>query len=270
MLRPVISVDPAAAPGTAQIQIGNVVATDSSGNAVSMASASAAVQIQAGSFTQSFAAASVVNAASLQSGPISPGEILTVFGRQELSNTSAVLFNGVNAPILYAGPAQVNAIVPFGLDTSAAATLEIRGQGQSLGTVSLPTAAVSPALFTQSGTGLGPGAILNQDYTLNSPFNPATAGSVVMVYGTGFGLLTPPAVDGQTATGQASTAMRVTATVGGIPTDVLYAGAAPGLIAGVVQINMRIPVSLAPGPTAQVLFTIGSSVVAPGVTVSTQ
>ena len=271
LLRPLVSVDPNATPGTAQIRIGNVVATDPTGTALALPPVSGTVQIIAGSFTQSFVAGGIVNAASLLAGPISPGEIVTIFGGAGLSGTTDVQFNGVHAPILYAGPGQVNAVVPLGLDPSKPATLEIFAAGLSLGMVTpLSTAAVSPALFTQDSDGVGPGAILNQDSTLNSPSNPASAGSIIMVYGTGFGPLNPPATDGQPATGQANTQMAVTATVGGIQGDVIYAGAAPGLIAGAVQINVRVPHNLAPTPAAIVLLSVGSVTAPAGVTVSTQ
>ena len=271
LLRPLISVDPNATPGTAQMRIGNVVATDPSGTALALPPVSATVQIIGGSFTQSFVAGGIVNAASLLAGPISPGEIVTIFGGAGLSATTDVQFNGVSAPLLYAGPGQVNAVVPLGMDPSKPATLGIFAAAQSLGVVTpLSTAAVSPALFTQDSDGVGPGAILNQDSTLNSPSNPASAGSIIMVYGTGFGPLNPPATDGQPATGQANTQMPVTATVGGIQSDVTYAGAAPGLIAGAVQINVRVPHNLAPSPAAIVLLSVGSVTTPAGVTVSTQ
>lgn len=270
LLRPLISVNPNAAPGSAQIRISNVAATDPGGEPAAVAPASAAVQIQAGTFTQAFAAATIVNAASLLGGSLSPGEIITIWGGAALGNASTVLFNGTAGPLLYTGPGQVNAIVPFGLDLTGPATVEIRSASQSLGTASMPTASVSPALFTQSSNGLGPGAILNQDYTLNSPSNPASAGSVVMLFGTGFGQVVPAANDGQTAVGQAPTKVPVTATVGGIATDVLYAGAAPGLIEGLAQINIRIPHNLPPGVAAPVVLKSGSASTEMGVTVSTQ
>jgi len=270
LLRPLVEVSPHATPGTAQLRIGNVVASQPDGTGLMLSPVSSAVQIQAGSFTQSFVAAGIVNAASLLPGPISPGEIITIFGGAALSETSAVVCNGISAPILYKGPGQVNAVVPFGLDPTKPASLDIRAQEQSLGTASLAAATVSPALFTQSSNGTGPGTILNQDYTLNSPSNPARAGSVIMIYGTGFGALNPAATDGQPATGEADTQLPVVASVGGIVTDVLYAGAAPGLIAGVVQINIRIPQNLAPAPTAMVLLTVGSVGAPAGVVVSTQ
>jgi uncharacterized protein (TIGR03437 family) len=45
-------------------------------------------------------------------------------------------------------------------------------------------------------------------------------------------------------------------TVGGIPATVLYAGAAPGLVAGVVQLNVGLPINLSPGRYA-LIWTAG-------------
>lgn len=269
LLRPVVVVDPAASPGAAQIRIQNVMASDQNGKPVSIPSTAATVQIQAGLPALPFAAGGVVNAGSLMSGPVSPGEIVTIFGGAGLAAASKVLFNGVSAPLLYAGAGQINAIVPFGLDPSKAASLEILTPAGSLGTLSLSAAAVSPALFTQSSSGLGPAAILNQDYSLNSYSNPAPAGSTVMIYGTGFGTLVPQPADGQTATVAAPTVLPVTATVGGVAANVTYAGAAPFLVAGVVQINVQIP-DLRPGQALPISMSIGGIATALGSTVSVQ
>ena len=105
---------------------------------------------------------------------------------------------------------------------------------------------------------------------MNSFANPASAGSVIMVYGTGFGALNPPLSDGQAATDAVPTLLPVTATVGGVPANVLYAGAAPGLVAGLVQINLQIPAGLAPSPAIPLSVMVGGVAAAPGVTVSIQ
>ena len=270
LLRPIVLVDPASFPGSAQIHVGNVIATDQNGLSVNVSSVDGTVQIGAGSAGQSFAAGTVVNAGSLLSGPVSPGEIVTIFGGSDLAAASDVRFNGITTPILYAGPGQINAIVPFGLDPSTSANLEVFTPGGSLGKLTLPAAAVSPALFTQSSNGTGPGAILNADYTENSYSNPAARGSIVMLYGTGFGAFIPATPDGQTASGQARTALPVTAFIGGIGTDVFYAGAAPGLVAGVAQINLRVPGNVPPNPSVPVVLRIGGVTLAAGVTIAIQ
>ncbi len=128
----------------------------------------------------------------------------------------------------------------------------------------------APAIFTVSGNGTGPGAILNEDYTVNSFSNPAAPGSVILVYATGFGPLSPPAADGEIATAAAPTTLTVSARIAGIPSEVTYAGAAPGLIAGVVQINVRIPKGAGPNPAAPILLSAGSAATPAGVTVALQ
>ena len=210
-------------------------------------------------------AAGVLNAASFAPGPVSPGEIVTLLGN--LPNTTPrVLFNGIPAPILYAGLNQVNAVVPFGLPPDTPANLEVR-TGNGSATLSVPVVSATPAVFALGSTGTGQGAILNQDLTINSPDNPATPGSFVMLYGTGFGMLDPQPADGQIADRAAATRLAVTASIGGIPADVTYAGAAPGLIAGVVQVNLRIPDGVASNLAAPVSLTIGQ-VTASNVTVA--
>jgi uncharacterized protein (TIGR03437 family) len=268
LLRTVISVDPNVSPGLAQIRISKASSSDPDGNPISLRSAAAAVQIQAGSAVQPFALSRIVNAASLLPGPVSPGEIITILGGADLAGVSTVLFNGVRAPILYTGPTQVNTIVPFNLDPNATVNLEIRTPERSFATGSVSLVTAAPAIFTQDASGAGPGAILNEDYTINSYLNPASADSVIVLYGTGFGPLTPPALDGQTATGPASTLMPVTATIAGVPAVVTYAGAAPGCIAGVVQINVQVPKNVLSNPVAPISLTVGSMTTPAGATVS--
>jgi uncharacterized protein (TIGR03437 family) len=136
--------------------------------------------------------------------------------------------------------------------------------------MSLPVAPTSPAIFTLSSTGLGSAAILNQDYTVNSFDNPASPGSIIMIYGTGFGLLQSPVIDGQAVVTPDLTVLPVSATVAGMQADVVYAGAAPGLIAGVIQINVRLPAGLAHDLIAPLVLTVSGSSTINGVIVAVQ
>jgi uncharacterized protein (TIGR03437 family) len=267
LLKIFVAVDSGASPGDAGIRLTRVAAAAPNGDSATVKSQAGTVQIRSGTGGGLLAAQGVLNAASLLPGPVSPGEIVTLLGAIPRSQ-AVVLFNGIPAPILYADPYQVNAVVPFGLDLSGPATLELRDQDTTVTKVSVPVSATAPAIFTTDATGIGAGAILNPDYSPNSMTNPTSAGSAVMVFGTGFGVLTPPAADGQIATGIALTQSPVQATVGGIPAEVMYAGAAPGLIDGVVQINVRLPASLAPTDSAPVTLKMGSAETQAGVTVA--
>jgi uncharacterized protein (TIGR03437 family) len=52
--------------------------------------------------------------------------------------------------------------------------------------------------------------------------------------------------------------LAVTVTIGGIPAVVAYAGSAPGLISGVMQVNVTIPLT-APTGTQPVVVTVGTA-----------
>jgi uncharacterized protein (TIGR03437 family) len=212
----------------------------------------------------SFTAAGVLNAASFAGGAVAPGLIVTIFGtglgpadltvaavpdRQfpsELSGTR-VLFDGAAAPLIYVSATQVSAVVPFGLAGRSTTVMEVEARGVRSQSVFMPVAAVAPAIFTQNAQGFGPGAILNEDFTVNGPDRAAAPGSIVVVFGTGGGVVAPATEDGRLADAASNTVARVTAEVDGQPADVLYAGGAPDLIAGVLQVNIRLPANLGPG-----------------------
>jgi uncharacterized protein (TIGR03437 family) len=254
-------------PGAAQVSLTNVVASDATGEPVTIQPASATVQIQSGG-TPVFSAQSLLNGASFLAGPVGPGEIITLLGVVPASST--VLFNGVSAPVLYSGTGQINAIVPFGLDLSGPADLQIQSQGAIVAEQSIPVAPVAPAIFTQSGTGGGPAAALNQDSTANSFSNPAAANSVLMLFGTGFGLTQTPLPDGQVTTGPSALVLPVSATIGGVAATVTYAGAAPNQIGGLTQINVLVPAGLPSNPNTPIALTVANVTTPLGVTVSIQ
>jgi uncharacterized protein (TIGR03437 family) len=54
----------------------------------------------------------------------------------------------------------------------------------------MPVAARSPGIFSQDGSGVGQGYILNQNGALNSRANPARPGDKVTIFATGVGSMT--------------------------------------------------------------------------------
>ena len=85
-------------------------------------------------------------------------------------------------------------------------------------------------------------AIANQDGTPNSATNPAQQGSAIMVYMSGMGQTNPASVD----------VVPVNAFVGGISSPPQYVGAAMGLVAGITQVNVRIPTNNCTSDTSSV------------------
>ncbi len=187
----------------------------------------------------------VVNAASYSGAAVSPGEIVTIFGANfGTQDNMQVLFDGLQATLLYVTPTQLGATVPYA--TPAATTsLVIKSQGQSSAPIAIPVVPATPSIFTTDASGKGQGAILNQDSSINGATNPAAAGSVVVLYGTGGGILTSDS--------PARLALPVSATIGGLDAPVLYAGIAPGLVSGAVQINLQVPIGVQSGAVPVIL-----------------
>jgi uncharacterized protein (TIGR03437 family) len=182
-----------------------------------------------------------------------------------------VLFDGVAAPMIYSQTGQVAAVVPYSLAGKTTTQVTVEYQGVSSAAEPMAVAASAPAIFTLNANGLGQGAILNQDYSLNTGLNPAAGGSIVMLWATGGGLTSPPSTDGVIAGSVPSKLLLpVSVTIGGIPAEVIYAGPAPGLVAGALQVNVRVPLNVSPAVDIPVQLQVGNAVSPPGVTVALQ
>jgi len=217
----------------------------------------------------------VVNGASFLDGPVAPGELVTIFGAnlgpvaaagaqldgQRITDNTAgttVMFDGVAAPLLYTSATQINAVVPFGV-AGPTTQIQVMYQGNAVASTTVAVQAASPAVFALNGSGGGQGAILNQNLTVNSSSNSAALGSVVVLYATGAGLTTPTSQDGElTVAPYPLPNLPVSVTIEGVPAQVLYAGAAPGLVAGVIQINVVVPETAWVAPFDQVVVTVGN------------
>ncbi len=216
--------------------------------------------------------ASVLNAASLfpgyvtpyPTGAVAPGEIVTLFGNGFGSSTPTVSFGISRAQVFYSSNCQLNAAAPFEMNPGFTTLVTVQlGSGQMLGPIKLPVVESVPGIFTINASGSGQGAILNQDSTVNSASNPALRGSIVSVYMTGAGALNPPLGDGLngpvTAPFPAPLA-DISATIGGLAAPVAFAGQAPGLIAGVTQVNIQIPQNAPVGAAVPVTIYAGGYV----------
>jgi uncharacterized protein (TIGR03437 family) len=187
--------------------------------------------------------ASVTNAATFLSGSVAPGELLTIFGRG-FGPDSRVSFDGLPVTPYYAGSSQVNVIAPVRLQARSSTTIRIATGDAMTNSVVVPVARASPGIFVISReAGRNQGAILNEDSSVNGPANPAVHGSVIQIFATGV------------VADRGSVAVRI----GGRPAEVLFAGQAPGLLAGVIQLNARVPEDAAPGDVTIVLSQEESS-----------
>ncbi len=261
----------------AQVNAPQGLALDAKGNVYVADSANNAVR-ELQPLASGIAITAVVSAASNQPGPISPGDVVTIYGSglgaagvvyslangmvpEALAGTT-VYFNSAAAPVLYASSTQINVVAPFGL-TGQTAQVVVNYLGQNSAPQSVSVVPASPALFTLNATGSGQAAALNQDSTLNGPNNPAKAGSYIILYGTGTGQTNPPSQDGAVAAVPLGLPnLPITVTIGGQPAPITgggYAGAAPSIVEGVTQVNARVPTGLPSGQVAVQLQQNGST-----------
>jgi len=205
----------------------------------------------------------LTNSASNLAGQLAPNTALTYYAPNLPARQLTIRINGLGAAILYSGSGQINFVVPQDVPVGATASLEILDGSTLLLSTALPVVVASPAIFTSSGQGTGQGAILNRDSSANGPANAAARGSIIQVYGTGFGAALPP-----DAGGLRRLALGVTATIGGVPAQVDYAGLVPNSTPGLQQFNVVVPPNAPTGNAISVQLTIEGIASQPGVTVA--
>ena len=234
-----------------------------------------------GSRAPRFDASAVVNAASFVPGMV-PGSLATVFAagvRDDEGSTVAeslplpnvmagvsVTVGGVAAPLYsisnISGREQVSFQVPFELAGRSSAPVVVTRDGQSSASADVPLMPVQPGVYTSDGSAAI--AVHAADYSLVAPQRPLERGEYAFIYVSGLG-----AVNNQPASGAASPAAPpatasadVRVTLGGVPSEVPFAGLAPGF-AGVYQLNFLGPAGAASG--SQVLAVSANGVAAPDV-----
>jgi uncharacterized protein (TIGR03437 family) len=199
-------------------------------------------------------AISIVNAASMTAGPISPGELLTILGLNIGPNVSTnlpglqVLFDGVPATLLYASPTQVNLVAPFEIagKTSVSFAVEFNGERYSTAMTAAPTA---PGIFTADGTGVG---------ELSGVRGAVSQGSIIHLLATGLGQTMPAEVTGEIVSdGTPKPIAPISVTVGGISAKVLSVVAEQNNIAGLFTLDILVPAGITPGPAVPVVLTAG-------------
>jgi len=195
----------------------------------------------------------VANAAyGLLSGRISPGEIVSIYGPHIGPTTPAaatpdnsgvfptslggvqVLLNDGAIPLLYVSDTQINAAIPFLFAGTLPTQLRIMSSGVNSPSFAASVIASDPQIFQNAD---GSAKAVNQDGTINAPDHPAEAGSIVSIWATGLGATSNPFPPELVPICQVY--------AGQTPLNVFYCGQAPGLVAGVVQVNFQVPAPIA-------------------------
>jgi uncharacterized protein (TIGR03437 family) len=219
----------------------------------------------------------ISNAANGLPGAVAPGEIVTIRGRslgpvpgvetgfadgfvQTLLSETRVTFDDIVAPLLYVSGTQINVIVPYALAGRTSTRMVVSYKRAASAAITLAVAEAAPAIFVNDATGQG--AIVNEDGNLNGPATPALKGRVVILFATGEGATTPFGTDGKITPADGSQLKRpvlpVMVTIGGLPAEVQYAGSAPGLVSGLMQINVVVPEDAPSGDAVPVTIAAGA------------
>jgi len=202
-------------------------------------------------------------------GPaVAPGELISLSGlgmgpndgvSYELASDGAVprslagvqvFFDDIPAPLLYVQSQQINAIAPFELAGQVSSKVTVVYNAATIGSFNVSVELVDPQLFRLQAGFSTQAVAMNEDGTVNGRSNPAASGSAITLFGTGFG---PDAVQGVTGTiapMETETALlNVGVQLNSLPATVLWAGAAPGMLAGIGQIDLIVPQVLITLPT---------------------
>jgi uncharacterized protein (TIGR03437 family) len=206
----------------------------------------------------------VVNVGSYFGGAVSPGEVVSFFGARVGPSTPAygqldftgalasavgdvsITFDGIAAPLFYAGQGQVNVQVPYEVAAKQSTTMVATYGGQTRGVFTIPVAASHPGIC----------AVTNADGSLPGPQSPAPVGGVVVIWGTGAGIASIPASTGTPS--PANSIVQAIVRVGGTTVTPLYAGLTPGGV-GLMQVNVAIPAGIPSGNSVPLTVRIGDA-----------
>jgi trimeric autotransporter adhesin len=233
-------------------------------------------------------AGAMANAASNVVGAVAPGEAATVFGSgigpasivnaqpdqfgnipEQLAGT-VVYFNGVPAPIVYSWAQQIGVVVPHEVTPGTALVAVQFGNQVSL-ELPIQVVASAPGLYTADGSGQGQAKAVNHDTGVaNTAATPVPHGALITLYMTGAGDVSPSVPDGApNNAGFAHPLLPVTATIGGVPAPVAYAGGDNGLAPGMIRVDVSVPANVS-GSAVPVVVTVGNASSQPGVTIAVQ
>jgi uncharacterized protein (TIGR03437 family) len=224
----------------------------------------------------------VLNSATLRPGNShAPGTLVAIFGSRfsectaaaavvplptELCGTEVRLADRA-LPLLYVGPDQINAQLPYDVPVNSTQQLLVRRGNVLSFPEPITIVPAMPGVFTMNQTGTGAGIALTQSGLIADMTNPLRPGQAAVIFAVGLGLVDPPIQAGAVASASAirRTVAGVTVTIGGQTTGTLFAGLAPGFI-GLYQVNFTVPPRITTGDAVPLTITAGGQT-SPPVTV---
>jgi uncharacterized protein (TIGR03437 family) len=170
-----------------------------------------------------------------------------------------VLFDGIPAPLLYVSATQINCVVPYGVANRVSTRVQVEYNGVLGNAIELRVADAAPGIFPLNQAGQG--AIVNQDGSINGANTAAPLNTVLLIYATGDGSVSPAGIDGLVPTTVQQLRrplLSVRVRIGGVEAEVEYAGSAPFVVSGVLQLNVRPGAGTPTGPAVPIDLIVGS------------
>ena len=186
--------------------------------------------------------------------PLAPGTMVQIYGTglapQVLAGTTiplanslagtSVIIGGVQAPLFFVSPGQINALIPFELTPGPPYQLIVNNNGALSTPESIQSTAVTPGIAAlPSGYA---NAQHNSDGSAVTDASPAKPGEYIVLYLAGMGATTVPVTSGDPAPSSplARTVDAPSITLNAEPVSFAFSGLTPGL-AGLYQIDLQVP-----------------------------
>ena len=214
----------------------------------------------------------------------SPGSWIEIYGTNLAGDTrgwGGADFSGINAPtsldgvtvsiggqaafIDYISPGQINALIPSSVATGLQQITVTNAAGKSapfnITINNMEAGLLAPPSFSISGVAYTAALFADGTYVLpvgaiaGLTSRPAKPGDTIVLYGVGFGPVTPALQAGQLVGQANSIASSFQMFIGGVPATASYAGLAPNYT-GLYQFNMVVP-NVAPGNAAVTFMLAG-------------
>jgi uncharacterized protein (TIGR03437 family) len=214
---------------------------------------------------------------------ISPGSWIEIYGTALAADTRGWTgsdFNGINAPtslddtsvtvggqeafVDYISPGQVNALVPSNVSTGLQQITVTNAAGISLPFTAMVNSEepglLASAPFNISGTQYVVAQFADGTYVLPAgaipslTSRPAKPGDTIVIYGVGFGPVTPNSPAGQIVQQDNTLSSSFQLSIGGMPASAAYAGLAANYT-GLYQFDVVVP-NVAAGNAVPLTFTL--------------
>ena len=183
-------------------------------------------------------------------------------------NGTSVTVGGQTAHIDYISGSQINALVPSNVGTGQQQVIVKNSAGTSAafnvtvnsvqpGLLAVPAFKIGSTQYVVALNTAGTIYILPPGAISGLATQRATVGQTIVLYGVGFGPVSPSVTDGQPAPAQTSLASGLHVFIGGVEATVTYAGLTPNSY-GLYQFNVVVP-QVPAGDQVPLTFTLGGT-----------